>query len=380
MDDRQGGRRGAADRGAGEVERLAFRALQHERCKRPGPFRRQRSRTAGTRRAARRARCYALARGFTAGLPSRSGSPFSNCHDLLEALAEIELEVVPLGPAEMRRAQHVVHLQERVVAAGDRLLLVDVHRGVAGPALLQRVEQRAGRHQLGARHVDEQRGRLHPRQVVGADDAARLGAQPHADRQHIGALEQVGLALGRLVARGRGLRQRVLLAPDQHLHAEPLAALGDQRADVAEPEDAERRAANAVRQRARPFAVPHPLGLERDVPARGDDQRQGQLGRRHRRVADAGRDRDAQLGGGVEIEHVRAPPDQRDQLELGQPLQQRAGKFHALADRHHHVGVLEALDELVEIARRLTIARHVVMADQREARQADRPCPDSRRG
>src|SRR4029078_4464666 len=30
--------------------------------------------------------------------------------DLLEALAEIELEVVPLRPAEMRRAQYVVHL------------------------------------------------------------------------------------------------------------------------------------------------------------------------------------------------------------------------------------------------------------------------------
>src|SRR6185369_14966353 len=77
--------------------------------------------------------------------------------DLLEALAEIKLEVVPLRPAEMRRAQHVVHLQERMTAAGDRLLLIDVDRGIARPALLQRLQERARLDQLGARHIDEQR-------------------------------------------------------------------------------------------------------------------------------------------------------------------------------------------------------------------------------
>ena len=124
-----------------------------------------------------------------------------------------------------------------------------------------------------------------------------------------------------------------------------------------------------VRQRARPFAAPHPLGLERDVAARGDDQRQRQLGRRHRRVAHAGRDRNAELGRGGEIEHVRVAADQRDQLELRQPLQQRARELDPLADRHHHVGVLQPLDQLIEIARRLAIALHVVVADQREARK-----------
>ena len=64
---------------------------------------------------------------------------------------------------------------------------------------------------------------------------------------------------------------------------------------------------------------------------------------------------------------MRVAADERDQLELGQPLQQRAGEFDPLADRHHHVGVFEPVDELVEVARRLAIARHVVVADQREA-------------
>src|SRR5436190_9374291 len=70
--------------------------------------------------------------------------------DLLEAFAEIKLEVVPLRPTEVRRAQHVVHLQVWMVAAGDRLLLVDVHRGVARPAFFQGIEQSTRRDQLGA--------------------------------------------------------------------------------------------------------------------------------------------------------------------------------------------------------------------------------------
>ena len=117
---------------------------------------------------------YAFARGFTVGLPSRERLALLELDDLLEALAEIELEVVPFRPAEMRRAQHVVHLQKRMVAAGDRLLLVDVHRRIARPALLQRLQQRARLDQFGARDVDEQRGRLHPREILGTDDAAGL--------------------------------------------------------------------------------------------------------------------------------------------------------------------------------------------------------------
>src|SRR5262245_22707718 len=53
------------------------------------------------------------------------------CDDLLERLAEIELEIVPFGPAEMGRAQDVGHRQERMISAGDRLLLVDIDRGKA---------------------------------------------------------------------------------------------------------------------------------------------------------------------------------------------------------------------------------------------------------
>src|SRR3982074_3170292 len=71
-------------------------------------------------------------RRCTDGFASRSGWPLLIRHHPLERLAEIELEVIPLGPAEMRRAENVRHRQERMIAAGDRLLLVDVDRGIAG--------------------------------------------------------------------------------------------------------------------------------------------------------------------------------------------------------------------------------------------------------
>ena len=188
--------------------------------------------------------------------------------DLLERLAEIELEIRPFGPAEMGHAQHVRHRQERMVAADDRLLLVDVDGGIAGPALAQRVQQRARRDQLGARGVDDQRGRLHAGEIVRADDAARLACQPHMKRQHVGALEQLLLACGGRVSGGGGLLARALLAPDQDLHAQPAPALGDQLADGAEPENAERRSAQPMRQGAGPVPAPHALGFERHVAAR----------------------------------------------------------------------------------------------------------------
>ena len=172
---------------------------------------------------------------------------------------------------------------------------------------------------------------------------------------------------GDLVAGRRGALRRALLAPHQHLHAEAVAGRRHQAADGAEPENAERGAAQAVRQRARPVAAPHALGLQRDVAPRRHDQRHGELGRRVRRIALAGRDRNAERGAGGKIDGAGVAPDQREQLELGQPLQQRARKIDPLADRDDDIGIAQPLDELVEVARRLAVAHDVVLADERIA-------------
>ena len=57
--------------------------------------------------------------------------------DLFEAFPEVEFERLPIGPAEMRHAQNIRHLEERVVSANDRLVLVDIDRRRAGTAGLQ---------------------------------------------------------------------------------------------------------------------------------------------------------------------------------------------------------------------------------------------------
>ena len=61
-----------------------------------------------------------------------------------------------------------------MVPAGDRLLFVDVDRGGAGAPGLQGGDQRTRLDQFGARDIDQERGRLHPRQIGGGDDAVRL--------------------------------------------------------------------------------------------------------------------------------------------------------------------------------------------------------------
>ena len=66
-----------------------------------------------------------------------------------------------LGPADLER-------------------VVNVHRGVARTAFLQGIKKCAWLNELGARDVDEQRGRLHPREILRADDAFCLGTQPNA--------------------------------------------------------------------------------------------------------------------------------------------------------------------------------------------------------
>ena len=124
----------------------------------------------------------------------------------------------------------------------DRLGLEDVDRDHAGPAAVERGDERAFLDQLGARGVDDERRRLHSRQRVELDDAARAFGQAQMQREHVGGLEQRVAALGRVVAFGDGAAPARFAAPDDDVHAECLAVAGDELADLAEAPDAERLA------------------------------------------------------------------------------------------------------------------------------------------
>src|SRR5439155_12096485 len=76
-----------------------------------------------------------------------------------------------------------------------------------------------------------------------------------------------------------------------------------------------------------------------------------------------------ELGAGSEVDHLGISTDERDELEFRQSFEQGPGKFDSLANRDDDLGIAKALDELSKIARRLTVAYDVVMANQRKAFQ-----------
>ena len=94
-------------------------------------------------------------------------------------------------------------------------------RGAGDLLLLQGLQQRGFVDDRPARGVDEIAGRLHAREIGGADQAARALAQHHMDGDDVGGREQfflAGIADADLLA---SLRRQVR-APGDHVHAERL--------------------------------------------------------------------------------------------------------------------------------------------------------------
>ena len=183
-------------------------------------------------------------------------------------------------------------------------------------------------------------------------------------RQDVGLLEERGLAGGHAVTSFGGAFGRCLLAPDQHLHAEPSAGLGNQGADVAQAKNAQRAAAQPVRQRHGPFAPAHAFGFQHDVAAGGHHQRDRQFGGGNRRVALAGRNHHPVLGRGGVVDGGRVAADQRDHFKVGQPRDERAGEFDPFADRDDDLGRVQACHQYFEIGRGLAVDRNVVALQQ----------------
>ena len=67
----------------------------------------------------------------------------------------------------------------------QRLLSEDVQRGAPEPAVLEHLDQRILVHDRAARRVDQQGGRLHPRESLAADQATAHRRQLEVDREHV---------------------------------------------------------------------------------------------------------------------------------------------------------------------------------------------------
>ena len=132
----------------------------------------------------------------------------------------------------------------------------DVERGAADLARLERPAEGVEVDELAARAVDDQDAVSHLRQRLVVDPVDRLGGLREVDRDHVGALVELVGALDALDAEvAEALRGDELVEPD-HLHLEREGALGDELADAAEADHAERLAVELVSgvARARPSA------------------------------------------------------------------------------------------------------------------------------
>ena len=173
--------------------------------------------------------------------------------------------------------------------------------------------------QRAAGDVEDADAVLHLRERLGVEPALGLGGLGQVDGDEVGLGVDVvgGLGLGHaelLVALGADER-----VEGDDVHAEALRALGDELADAAEAEDAERlvEQLGARELAALPLACAQALVRLRDVAGEREQQRERVLGRRHdvrlRRVGDD----DPALGGGRDVDVVDADAGAADGLEVG---------------------------------------------------------------
>ena len=252
------------------------------------------------------------------------------------------LRLAGLG-ADVRGGHHLRVADQGPV--GGRLLGEDVEGGAGQSAGVEGGEERRLVDHPAAAAVDQQRPRFHPRQPLGAEQAAGLLGQRGVEGDHVGAGEQL-VEIEQLdvePARRGGVEERV---EGHHLHLEGAGARRHPLADAAEADDAQGLALQLDADE--PLAVP-PLGAHRGVGRRHvagqrEKQREGVLGGRQH-VGGGGVDhQDAQLGGRLDVDVVDADAGAADHLEPAAGGEQLAGDLGRAA---HHQGV-EAGDQLGE--------------------------------
>ena len=125
------------------------------------------------------------------------------------------------------------------MVGGRRLLDEHVQRGAGDLAGFQRVGERGFIDDAAARAVDDSHALLHLRECGGADDSSRVIGQRGVDGDEIGARKKL-VETDQLDADASGsLRRQDRIVAD-HFHLQPDRAVGDDPADVAEADHAER--------------------------------------------------------------------------------------------------------------------------------------------
>ena len=214
-------------------------------------------------------------------------------------------------------------------------------------AALQRIVQRRLVDQAAARAIDDAHALFHFLQRRGIDDVLGLVGERGVQRDEIGALEQF-LELDLLDAEvQRALRRQERIVGD-HLHLQADGAIGDDRADVAAADHAERLAENLDAHELVLFPLAgagRGVGLG-NLPRQRQHQRDGVLGGGDR-VAERRVHHDHAAGGrGRDVDVVDADAGAADHLQLFRLLENFRRHLGGRADRQAVV-VADDFGELV---------------------------------
>ena len=215
------------------------------------------------------------------------------------------------------------------MAGGRRLGLEHVQRRPAQPLRFERLRQRHLVDQAAAGAVDEQRARLHLRELRRRDHVPRLLVERDVQGHGIAAAED--LRQGHQLDPELGCR---FLAEEgiegDHLHAERLRPLHDEGADVSRSHHPERLAEQLAPRGELlllPLARARALRGVGDLPRERKEQRDGVLCDRDAVAPGRVHHHHAAAGGRIEIDVVHArsgPPDhpqpRRRREELGRDL------------------------------------------------------------
>ena len=137
----------------------------------------------------------------------------------------------------MRRADEIGRAEQR--RGLGRLLDEHIERGAADMAAVEPFLQRHLVDQATARAIDDAHALLGLGQRLGGEDVARLVGQRRVQRDEVGARQQLveRHLLYTHLHRPLGGEERI---EGHHLHLEPARAVGDDRADIARADQAER--------------------------------------------------------------------------------------------------------------------------------------------
>ena len=220
------------------------------------------------------------------------------------------------GGAQVRRADDVGETEQRAVLG--RLHLEHVEGGAADMAGLEGRGQRALVDQAAARAVDDAHALLGLGKRCRVDDVAGLVGERGVQGDEIGAAQQV-VELHLLHAQLHGALGRQEGIEGDHLHLQADGAVGDDGADVAAADHAQRLGVELDAQELRLLplaALGGAVGLG-DLAGERHHQRDGVLGGGDGIAEGRVHDDDALGGGGPHIDVVDADAGAADHLELG---------------------------------------------------------------